>query len=91
MNSLIIADILNNYNHKPYYNTDNSDNYISINDDRIGRIVSFKLYEKDDEIFADFNEANKIQPLNTKKHKTKVITSLEDFKNKWTEYYNYNS
>jgi hypothetical protein len=89
MNSLIIAEILNNYNHKPYYNTDNY--YISINDDRIGRIVSFKLYEKDDEIFADFNEAHKIQPLNTKKHKTKVITSLEDFKNKWTEYYNYNS
>ena len=88
MNSLIISDILNNYNHKPYYNTDNY--YISINDDRIGRIVSFKLYEKDDEIFADFNEANKIQPLNTKKHKTKVITSFEDFKNKWKEYYNYN-
>ena len=41
MNSLIIAEILNNYNHKPYYN---SDNYISINDDRIGRIVSFKIY-----------------------------------------------
>ena len=88
MNSLIIADILNYYNHKPYNNTDNY--YISINDDRIGRIVSFKIYEKDDEIFADFNEAHKIQPLNTKKHKTKVIRSLEDFKNKWTEYYNNN-
>ena len=85
MNSLIIADILNYYNHNY-----NSDNYISINDDRIGRIVSFKLYEKDDKIFADFNEAHKIQPLNTKKHKTKVIRSLEDFKNKWTEYYNNN-
>jgi hypothetical protein len=87
MNSLIISEIESYYNHKPYYN---SDNYISINDDRIGRIVSFKIYEKDDEIFADFNEAHKIQPLNTKKHKTKVIRSLEDFKNKWTEYYNYN-
>jgi hypothetical protein len=88
MNSLIIADILSCYNHKPYYI---SNDYICINDDRFGRFVSFKLYEKDDEIFADFNEAHKIQPLNTKKHKTKVITSLEDFKNKWTEYYNYNS
>lgn len=87
MNSLIIAEILNNYNHKPYYN---SENYISINDDRIGRIVSFKIYEKDNKIFADFNEAYQIFPLNTKKHKTKVITSLEDFKNKWTDYYNYN-
>ena len=87
MNSLIISEIESYYNHKPYYN---SENYISINDDRIGRIVSFKIYEKDDEIFADFNEAHKIQPLNTKKHKTKVITSLEDFKNKWKEYYNYN-
>ncbi len=87
MNFLIISEIHSYYNHKPYYI---SDNYISINDDRIGRIVSFKLYEKDDEILADFNEAHKIQPLNTKKHKTKVITSLEDFKNKWTYYYNYN-
>ena len=88
MNSLIIAEILNNYNHKPYYNTDNY--YISINDDRIGRIDSFKIYEKDNKIFADFNEAYQIFPLNTKKHKTKVITSFEDFKNKWTDYYNYN-
>jgi len=89
MNSLIIADILNYYNHKPYYNTDNY--YISINDDRIGRIVSFKLYEKDDEIFADFKEARQLFPLNSTNHKTKTIISLEDFKEKWNDYYNYNS
>ena len=52
MNSLIISEILNNYNDKPYYKLDN--HYISINDDRIGRIVSFKIYEKDNKIFAHF-------------------------------------
>jgi hypothetical protein len=88
MNAIIISEILSYYNHNPYYN---SDDYISINDDRIGRIVSFKLYEKDNKILADFNEAIRIFPLNTKYHKTKTITSLCDFKIKWTDYYNNNS
>ena len=60
MNYLIIAEILNNY-------------YISINDDMIGRIVSFKIYEKDNKIFADFNEAYQIFPLNTKNIKQKLL------------------
>ena len=80
MNSSIMSEILN------YYKTDN--NYISINDDRIGRIVSFKLSEKDGEILADFYEARKIYPNNIKNYKTKVINSLEDFKEKWMDYYN---
>lgn len=88
MNSLIIADILNHYNHKPYYI---SNDYICINDDRFGRFVSFKLYEKDGEIFADFYEAQQSVPLNVKNYKTKVINSLEDFKEKWMDYYNYSS
>ena len=62
MNSSIMSEILN------YYKTDN--NYISINDDRIGRIVSFKLYINDDnEILADFYEARKIYPNNIKNYK----------------------
>ena len=83
--SLIMTEILNYYS--SYYKTDN--NYISINDDRIGRIVSFKLYINDDnEILADFYEARKIYPNNIKNYKTKVINSLEDFKEKWIDYYN---
>ena len=83
--SLIMTEILNYYS--SYYKTDN--NYISINDDRIGRIVSFKLYINDDnEILADFYEARKIYPNNIKNYKTKVINSLEDFKEKWMDYYN---
>lgn len=85
MNSSIMSEILNYYS--SYYKTDN--NYISINDDRIGRIVSFKLYINDDnEILADFYEARKIYPNNIKNYKTKVINSLEDFKEKWMDYYN---
>ena len=54
------------------------------------RIVSFKIYENNNEILADFNEANHIFPINTKYHKTLVIKSLEDFKKKWINYYNFN-
>ena len=57
MNSRIIADILSCYNHKPYYI---SNDYICINDDRFGRFVSFKLYEKDDEFTFIFQEFNKL-------------------------------
>ena len=88
MNCKIINDIVNYYNHSPYYI---SNDFICIKDDRIGRFVSFKLYEKDGEIFADFYEANQIFPLNIKNYKTKTITSLEDFKEKWKDYYNHNS
>ena len=87
MNSLIIYEILKYYDQIPYYL---SNDYVSIKDDRMSRIVSFKLYENNNEIFADFNEANQIFPINTKYHKTVVIKSFEDFKNKWTNYYNFN-
>ena len=86
MNSSIMSEILNYYS--SYYNYI-SNNYISINDDRICRIVSFKLYINDDnEILADFYEARKIYPNNIKNYKTKVINSFEDFKEKWMDYYN---
>lgn len=88
MNSQIIYEIIDYYqNQKPYYI---KDDYICINDDRMCRIVSFKIYENNNEILADFNEANHIFPLNTKYHKTLVIKSLEDFKKKWINYYNFN-
>ena len=47
MNFLIISQIINNYNYTPYYYFND---YISINDDRMGRIVSFKVYEKNNTI-----------------------------------------
>lgn len=87
MNSLIISQILNNFNYLPYYNLNN---YISINDDRMSRIVSFKLYEKNEEILVEFKEAHRNYPYISTRHKTFNIISLEDFKDKWTCYYNLN-
>ena len=87
MNFLIISQIINNYNYTPYYYFND---YISINDDRMGRIVSFKVYEKNNTIYADFKEAHQSYPLNTSFFITKEIYSFEDFKNKWTDYYNFN-
>jgi len=87
MNSLIIFQILQEYNKTPYYILND---YISINDDRISRIVSFKLYEKNGEILVDFKEANQLFPLNSSRYRTTIITSLDDFKEKWTYYYNFN-
>lgn len=87
MNSLIISQILQEYNKTPYYILND---YISINDDRISRIVSFKLYEKNGEILVDFKEANQLFPLNSSRYRTTNITSLDDFKEKWTYYYNFN-
>jgi hypothetical protein len=89
MNSLIIYEILKKYNEKPYYS---NDDYISINDDRMGRIVSFKLYEKDGEIMVDFKEGSKLFPLMKLDHNryiTDKITSIKDFEKKWYEYYNF--
>jgi hypothetical protein len=85
MNSLIISEISNYYRQEPFYILDD---YISINDDRFGRIVSFKLYEIDNEINVDFKESYKSTPYQSFNHITKKINSLEDFKKKWYIYYN---
>lgn len=86
MNTIIINEIEKYYkNNRPYYI---DDDYISINDDRIGRIVSFKLYEKDNNIYVDFIEARRSYPLITSNHKTIIIETFEDFKEKWKNYYN---
>ncbi len=87
MNSLIISQILQDYNHSPYYILND---YISINDDRMGRIVSFKIYEKNEEILVNFMEANQFNPYITSRYRTTNIKSLEDFKEKWKYYYNFN-
>ena len=87
MNSLIIYQILQAYNHSPYYILND---YISINDDRMGRIVSFKIYEKNGEILVDFMEGYRYYPYTSLRCRTTNITSLEDFKEKWTYYYNFN-
>jgi hypothetical protein len=83
MNSLIISQILKYYNHSPYYILND---YISINDDRMGRIVSFKIYEEKGEILVDFMEGYKYYPYITSRYRTTNITSLE----KWKYYYNFN-
>jgi len=86
MNSLIISQILNEYNNSPYYLFND---FISINDDRMSRIVSFKIYEKDNKILVDFRETYRYyNPYVYYNSKTKTIDSLEDFKKKWTNYYN---
>jgi len=87
MNSLIIYQILKEYNESPYYLLND---YISINDDRIGRIVSFKIYEENGEILVDFKEASRFNPLISSRFRTTNITSLDDFNEKWTYYYNFN-
>ena len=88
MNSSIILQILKEYNNCPYYLFND---FISINDDRMNRIVSFKIYEKDNEILADFRETYRYYNPNVYYNsKTMTINSLEDFKKKWTNYYNFN-
>lgn len=88
MNTIITINEIENYykNNRPYYI---DDDYISINDDRIGRIVSFKLYEKDNNIYVDFKEGWRSSPLILLNHKTYIIKSFEDFKEKWKDYYNH--
>ena len=84
---LILFQIVEKYKKSPYYN---DGNYISINDDRMGRIVSFKIYEENNIIMADFKEAHRSNPLNTtSRYKTVIIESLEDFNKKWISYYNF--
>ena len=87
MNSLIISQILEDYKDSPYYLLND---YISINDDRMGRIISFKLFENDGEILVEFKEGYRYSPYISTRHRTINITSLEDFKEKWTYYYNFN-
>ena len=84
MNSKIISEILEKYNQKPYYK---SGEYLSINDDRIGRIVSFKLFELNDNIYADFKEISKNHPTYYR-NTTNIILSLEDFQKKWFNFFN---
>jgi len=86
MNSSIIMEIIHNYNKIPYYKYNE---YISIKDDRVGRIVSFKIYQNKDKIIAEFNESSQITPFITIKNYKTSITSVEEFKTKWYEYYNF--
>jgi hypothetical protein len=87
MNEIIIQNIQKKYSISPYYNLNN---FISINDDRIGRIVSFRLYIVNNEIFVDFKESSQMYQLISYNYKTETIKSLEEFINKWTKYYNFN-
>ena len=85
---MILSQIFEKYKDIPYYN---DGNYISINDDRMGRIVSFKIYQENNKIMADFKEAHRSDPLNTSsRYKTVIIESVKDFDKKWISYYNFN-
>lgn len=80
-NTIIINDIYNNYYGNPYYY---KNGYIAINDDRIGRIEMFKLYEKNNKIYVDFKEISQIEAItNINRNETKIIRSLNDFRNKF--------
>jgi len=82
---MVMAEIKSNYNHSPYYK---SGEYISINDDRTSRVVSFKIYEYYEQLFVDFIETFQISSLNKNRTKTKTIYSFDDFKKKYREFYN---
>lgn len=84
-NSMIIADIKSRYNSSSYYN---SGDFISINDDRMSRIVSFKIYEYNDQLFADFKETHQISSLTQSRSSKKNIKSTLDFQMKYYEFYN---
>lgn len=59
------------------------DGYISINDDHIGRIVMFKIYEENDKIIADFKERSQIKSYSKSiRTEKRIIKSLDDFKKK---------
>ena len=62
--------ILQEYNHKPYYKL--YDDYISIKDDTMCRIVSFKLFQQNCELITTFNEAWQTYTSNTPRHITKI-------------------
>lgn len=84
-NSMIISEIKNKYNHSPYYKFGE---FISINDDRVGRIVSFKIYEHDNQMFADFVETSQISSMCKRIRNNKIISSLADFEKKYSDFYN---
>lgn len=82
---MVMTEIISTYNHSPYYK---SGEFISINDDRTGRVVSFKIYENNKEIFVDFTETSQISSLGKYRSRTKTIHSLIDFQKKYYDFYN---
>ncbi len=83
----LLNEILNEYNSMSYYNMNG---YIAINDDRIGRIVMFKLFLNEKGVLKVlFKEKSQITALNaTIRSDEKTIKSLDDFKEKWYQFYN---
>lgn len=84
-NSMLIAEIKSNYNQSPYFR---SDDCFCINDDRVGRVVSFKVYEYEKQLFVDFAETSQTFSLRVYRSKTKTINSFEDFEKKYHDFYN---
>ena len=86
MTSNIISEILNEYTQQPFYI---KDGYVAINNDRVYRIVMFRLTTNDkNEIIVNFKEIlNGVTNAIIRTDKQK-IRSLKDFKNKWYSFYN---
>jgi len=82
---MLIAEIESNYNYSPYFR---SGDWVSINDDRVGRVVSFKVYEYEKKLFVDFSETSQTFSSRVYRSKTKTINSFEDFEKKYHDFYN---
>lgn len=84
---MVINQILQKFNKYPFYYIDD---YLSINDDRIGRIVSFKIYKENNIIYANFKENYRFNKSSNDKIIKINIISLEDFNIKWLKFYHNN-
>ena len=83
---MLIYQISEKYNRDPYFK---SGDLIAIADDRVGRILSFKLYEENEIVYADFKESSKtIHVSSYDRYRKNVIASFEDFQYKWSNFYN---
>lgn len=87
-NYSLISNIINRHNKTPYYF---HNGYNAINDDRVGRIVMFKIYESDNKVYADFRETSQVLSYYygcALRSANKEIKSVEDFNQKWNSFYN---
>lgn len=73
----VYDEIMRKYSVSPYRV---SNNCFSINDDRVGSVVSFTLYVYDDKLTVYFSER--------KRNRTQTVESFKDFERKWYLFYN---
>jgi len=73
----VYDEIMSRYSQSPYRV---SNNCVSINDDRVGSVVSFTLYVNNDKLTVYFSER--------KRSRTQTVESFNDFERKWYLFYN---